>query len=191
MPGIDDTAVVVPATGHFFLHPTSGTIPWTKAQIATWMASATVPSGWIDLGHTDLDSPMSFDQDGGDTSVKGSFQNPSLRQVATGTTVDKFTIPAEQILDNNVLTLYYGGGDATAADQFDVPDAPVPQERAFMAILVDGTVAVGMGVPKVSITRADNLSVDPEDFLKAPLLFTVLKATGLPRIRWVNDKIGT
>jgi hypothetical protein len=27
--------------------------------------------------------------------------------------VDSFTLNAEQVLDNDVLTLYYGGGDAS------------------------------------------------------------------------------
>jgi hypothetical protein len=189
MPGIDDTAVVVPATGHFFLN-TSGTDPWTWTQVDTFRSAGTIPGTWVDLGHTDLDTPMAWDQDGGDTEVKGSFQNPSLRQVLTSATVDKFTIPAEQILDNTILNLYYGGGDASVANQFDVPDSPAAIEKSFMGVLIDGAVAVGIGVPKVSIIRADNLSVDPQDFLKAPLLFTVLKASGKPRIRWVNDKIG-
>lgn len=187
---LDDNAVVVPATGHFFLHDTAGTDPWTKAQIATFASAGTMPGAWYEMGHTDLDNPMSWDQDGGDSTVKGSFQNPQLRQVLTGTVVDKFTIPAEQILDNKIMTLYYGGGDASAADQFDVPDVPTAQEKAFMGVLLDGAIQVGVGIPKVSIIRADNLSVDPQDFLKAPLLFTVLKFTGKPKIRWVNDKLG-
>lgn len=187
---LTDSAVVIPAVGHVFTHLTAGTDPWSLAQLNTFISAGTVPSGWLELGHTNLDSPVSFDQSGGDTEVKGTWQNPALRQAVTSAVVDSFTVPAEQVLDNDVLKLYYGGGDASVANQFDIPDVPTPQERACMVVILDGAVPLGWGFPKVAILRADNLSVDPTDFLKAPLLFTVLKFTGKTRMRWVNDALG-
>lgn len=187
---LTDGAVLVPAIGHVFTHNTAGTDPWSFTQLSTYQSAGTIPAGWAELGHIDIDSPVTFDQSGGDTEVKGTWENSALRQVVTSAVVDSFTVPAEQVLDNNVLTLYYGGGDASVANQFDIPDTPTPQQKACMVVMLDGVIPLGWGFPIVSILRADNLSVDPTDFLKAPLLFTVLKFTGKPKMRWIADALG-
>lgn len=186
---LDDSAVLVPGQGHIFLNAV-GTTRWTWAQVLAYATAGTIVATWDELGHTDLDDIMSFDQSGGDTAVKGSWQNPSLRQVITSAVVDSFTLGAEQILDNNVLTLYYGGGDISAPNEFGLPDAPAPQEKAALVVFLDGATPLGLAIPKVSILRADNLDLANDDFIKAPLQFTILKATGLRRAYLINDKLG-
>src|ERR1044072_5523005 len=103
---LDDATVLTPAVGHVFT-ATSGTDPWTTTQIDTYVSAGTIPSGWSELGHTDLDTPLTFAQDGGDTETKGSWQNPSLRSVITSAAVDSFTVNADQVLDTDVLSFYY------------------------------------------------------------------------------------
>lgn len=185
---IDDATVLTPAVGHVFT-ATSGTDPWTATQIDTFVSAGTVPSGWDELGHTDLDTPLTFAQDGGDSETKGSWQNPSLKTVITSAAVDSFTVNAEQVLDTAVLSYYYGGGDDSTPNEFALPDAPAAQEKAFMVVMVDGTTGYGMGGAKCSILRADAQNVASDDFLKLPLKFTILKASGKPRMTVVSSAL--
>ena len=186
-----DSAVLVPGVGRIFTKPYTTGDTWTSTELDTFAADGTTtPAGWNELGHTDLDSILTFAQDGGDTATKGSWQNPSLRTVITTAAVDSFTLNAEQVLDNDVLTLYYGGGDASVADRFAGPDAPAAIERSVMLVLFDGSTVAGFSVQRASILRADAPSFAADDFVKLPLKFTILKASGKPRFEWINTALG-
>src|SRR4051812_39403472 len=102
---LTDAAVLVPGVGHIFTTPYTSGATWTATELADYLDDGSVPTGvtWTELGHTDLDSILTFAQDGGDTTTKGSWQNPSLRTVITTAAVDSFTVNAEQVLDNDVL----------------------------------------------------------------------------------------
>lgn len=188
MPLTDD-AVLVPGVGRIFTKSTAGST-WTLTELNTFAGDGvTAPSGWIELGHTDLDSILVFNQDGGDSTVKGSWQNSTLREV-NSPVVDSFTLNAEQVLDNDILSLYYGGGVASVAGRFALPDAPVATVRAVMLVMLDGVTPLGFSVAKASITRADAISAAADDFLKLPLKFTILKMASHPRAEWINTALG-
>ena len=187
---LTDSAVLVPGVGHIFTMDFDTGDTWTATELATYASAGTVPTDWLELGHTDLDSILTFAQDGGDTTTKGSWQNPSLRTVITTAAVDSFTVNAEQVLDNDVLTLFYGGGSAAVADRFAGPDAPAAIERSVMLVMLDGTTPLGFSVQRASILRADAPSLAADDFIKLPLKFTILKASGKPRFEWINTALG-
>lgn len=187
---LTDGAVLVPGVGRIFTKTYSSGDTWTAAQLLTFVGDGTtVPSGWLELGHTDLDSVLTFAQDGGDSTTKGSWQNNTLREV-TAPVVDSFTLNAEQVLDNDILSLYYGGGVFSVADRFALPDAPVATLRSVIMVMLDGTTPLAFSVQKASIIRADAISVAADDFLKLPLRFTILKASGKPRAEWINAALG-
>lgn len=185
-----DAAVLVPGVGNIFTKTYTSGATWTATELGTYASAGTIPATWNELGHTDLDSILTFAQDGGDTETKASWQNSALRTVITTPAVDSFTLNAEQVLDNDVLTLYYGGGDASVTDRFALPDTPAAIERSVMIVMQDGTVALGFSVQRASILRADAIGMDATDFMKLPLKFTVLQASGKPRAEWINASIG-
>jgi hypothetical protein len=187
---LTDSAVLVPGVGHIFTKPFATGDTWTSAQLTTYQSAGTIPATWNELGHTDLDSILTFAQEGGDTNTKGSWQNSALRTVITTAVVDSFTLNAEQVLDNDILSLYYGGGDASVADRFALPDAPAAIERSVMIVMLDGTTPLGFSVQRASILRGDVISMADDDFMKLPLKFTVLKASGKPRAEWINAALG-
>lgn len=184
-----DGAVLIPGVGHIFTHPTTGNT-WTLANLTAYASAGTIPTGWGELGHSDLDSILTFAQDGGDSTVKGSWQNPSLRETVAPIT-ESFTIPAEQVLDDDILTLYYGGGDNTVTGRFAAPDSPAPVQRSAIVVMLDGTTPVGFSVACASIGRSDVISMAQDDFIKLPLKFTILKMAGKPRFEWINADLGT
>lgn len=186
---LDDALVLVPGKGAVFT-ATSGTDPWTTTQIDTFISSGevTIPVGWAHLGHTDVDSPLTPAQDGGDTTTLGSWQNDALKQTQAPVT-DSFTVPAEQVLDTDIMKLYYGGGTDTTPGEFSAPDSPAPQERAWMVLFIDGTTVLGWGGAKASILRGDAASISTDDFMKLPLTFTILKASGKPRFKFISSAL--
>lgn len=188
---LNDDAVLVPGVGHMFTNDTLGS-KWTLAQVNTYASAGTIPAGWDEFGHTDLDTILAFQSEGGDTSTKGSWQNPSLRTVITSASVDSIVVNAEQVLDDQILSFYHGGGDySTTTGEFGWPDAPAAQEKAFMLVMLDGADPLGLAVPKASLLRNDVPTFASDDFLKLPIKITILQQTGMKRAYWINDALGS
>lgn len=188
---LDDTAVLLPGTGAVFTGVVGTAVKWSVAEMGTYQSAGTVKSGWTHLGHTSLDDVLTFGQDGGDSEVKGSWQNSALREVITDQAIDFFTMKALQF-DNNTLSLYYGGGDATVADEFSIPDTATTQEKAVMLVMIDGTSGpVGLYAPKASIKRDDAMEFDASEFADIPLRFTPLKYLTNKKLYWISDRLGS
>lgn len=188
---LDDTAVVIPGTGYVFLNLTLGAAPpaaTPTALNALDLTSATLATGWDNIGHTAREDNVSYTREGGDTNTVGTWQVPSLR-----TTVDPVTrglsMNALQV-GNETFTLYFGGGDDSGTGVFDEPDTPVAQDRALFLVMVDGASRLGLYVPKASIIGSDAIEVDPEDFLQLSLGATFVKLGSNPISRWIHPALG-
>lgn len=188
---LDDAAVVFPTTAHFFTGTVGSATKPSLAAIEAFIDSGTAISGLTELGHTSLDEVVAFGSDGGDSEVHGSLQNKSLREVFTSEAVDYFTAKSLQLKDNEILKLYYGGGDDTQPDEFALPDSPQIQERAVLMIADAASGPVGLWVEKASVKRDDTISMPSDDFTQLPLRFTYLKVSGKPKAVWIADGLGT
>ena len=186
---LDDTAVFIPSIGHYLTGATTATQP-TQTQINTFISAGTLPTGLTELGHTDAEDIFAFGQDDGDSEVKPSWQNKSLREIVTAQAIDYFVAKAMQLLDNDVMSLYYGGGDATGTGMYKLPDSSTPQERSTLVVLSDGTNNAGFWVQRTSIRREDAIEFATDDFTKIPLRFTVLKKSGSPKAVWIHPDLG-
>lgn len=188
---LTDAAPMIAGHGYILTAASLTATQPTQVDIDAFVDDTTVlPAGFTCLGHTDLDNVVTFQQDAGDTTVKGSWQTASLREVITAEAIDSYTVSSLQIVDNDVLSLYHGGGDATVAGEFSLPDSPTPTERAAVLIFVDGTDALGFYTPKVSILRDDAIAVAADDFMKVPLRFTILQKTGAKKAKWIHADLG-
>ena len=174
-----DAAVYIPGTGYIYLAPAGTAVP----------ASLTAPAApWANLGHTSREDGLTITRDGGDSEVLGTWQNPSLRERRDPTTF-AITMVAHQV-DNDVLGLYFGGGDASVANTFGVTSTTGTSDRAMFVRIVDGANEVGMYLPKVSISSEDDVEIDPEGFLSFPLRATVLQESGQNLIDFIADNLG-
>lgn len=185
---ITDGATAVAATGYVLLGATTATEP-TQTQIDAYVTAKTPVTGLTDLGHTSSSDVIAFGQDGGDSTVLGSWQNPSLLEVVTDPPTDFFTIPALQI-DNTVLALYYGGGNATVTGKFAIPDTAIPTEQSCLVIFVSANGNAGLWTPRTSIRRDDAINVATDDFVSFPLRFTLLKKAGAAKQTWIRAGLG-
>lgn len=185
-----DSAVQIASVGSIWTGAVGTAVKPTLAQLTTFVTAGTVPTGWANLGHTNLNDILAPGQDGGDSEVKGSWQNRSLRTVITSAATDYFVVKSLQVKDNTVLSLYYGGGDASVANEFGVPDSPAATELATCIVMVDGTDPTAIYMPKASWLREDSMEFTTDDFTAAPLRITALKYNTLKRIYWINDALG-
>jgi hypothetical protein len=176
---ISDSAVILPGTGYLYIAPAETAVP----------ASLTSPAApWDNLGHTSRDDGLTITRDGGDSEVIGTWQNASLRERRDPTT---FAITAHlQQVDNNTLQLYFGDGDVTVDGVFGVTSATDTIEKALYVRIVDGNNAVGLYVPKVSISSDDDVEVDVEGFLSFPVRMTVLQVTGSNLMNFLAPNLG-
>jgi len=176
---LSDSSVYIPGTGFIYLAPSETVVP----------ASLTAPaSPWVNLGHTSRDDGLTITRDGGDTEVLGTWQNPSLRERKDPTTY-AVTMVAHQV-DNTVLSLYFGGGDASVANVFGVNATTGTTLQAMYVRVVDGANEFGIYMPKVSISSEDDMEIDPEGFLSFPLRATVLQKSGSNLIEFYADQLG-
>lgn len=187
---VNDDAVLLPGIGHILLGAVGAAKP-ALADLTAFAADTSVlPTGFTDLGHTDLDQILQFGKEGGDTQTKGSWQNAALREIVTTAAVDYLVIKSLQIIDNEVLALYHGGGDAATANEFAWPDNPTPQEHALCLIMLDGAVPLGLYAAKVSVRAESEMEFAADDFTKAPLRATFLKNGSSPRAVWIGADLG-
>jgi hypothetical protein len=182
-----DAATQVAAHGHVWLGTVGTATKPTTTQLATFSSAGTVPSGWTTMGHTDAEDVLAFGQDGGDTTTLKSWQSDALR-TTTESVTDYFVVKSLQVLDKTVLSLYYGGGDATTTNEFSLPTAPVATEKAVTVVILD-TVPVAFYCPKVSIIRDDAFEFATDSLTTVPLKFTML-TVGSTKGIWISTQLG-
>lgn len=169
------------ATGSF----TGGTTPTVAVTTGTEGGVVSGSTGWVHLGHTDLDEDLEGDEEGGKTEVRGTRQVPNLRTRDEPVT-DFFTANVVQ-WTTNTLSLYYGGGTVTAG-RFVAPKTSRAQELMVLVIFVDGTRNLGRLHRKCSVKRGGPVSTEAENFIRAPLRFTPLDPDidGTSHTEWIS-----
>lgn len=149
------------------------------------------PNGWSTVGHTARDDLPEFGFDGGDTEVRGTWQNENLREVVTKPISDFLTIFLQQ-WDMESLTLYYGQDAAKQSGVFGVKGGtPTPVERALFIVIVDGETKIGFYAPKASIKRDDSISLATDEFASLPIRATFLKYGSSNVFEWINEDLFT
>lgn len=176
---LDDSAVVIPGTGHVWIAPAGTAKPADLSNPG---------SPWAELGHTSIDDGMTITRDGGDSEVLGTWQNPSLRE-RRDPVVFALTLHLLQI-DNNTLDLYFGGGDVSVEGVFGVNLISQPAERAMFIKIVDGSNEFPFYIPKTSIASDDDVEADVEAFLAWPIRATILGVTGSNLMEFYGDQLG-
>lgn len=166
MPLVNKATLVVGA-GNFYRAPVGTSFP----------SDLRAPeAAWVNIGHTSLEDILSFDSEGGEPTVLGTLQAPSLRTTYSKRT-DSFSIVLQQF-DEDGLKLYYGSNAKVSVDGrlLEVPTNPVPTECAFMMVFLDGENEFAIYIPRCEVMRGDNLEIsDTESFASLPLAIRPLQ----------------
>ena len=160
---LENDAVLVIGTGHYYTAPVGTPYPTNLNAI---------PPLWVEIGHTSLESILSFASEGGDQTVLGTLQSPSLRSTRSPRS-ESFEILLQQ-WDEASLKLYYGSNAIQLPNGLLAAAAtPLPTTCAFLAVFEDGPVRFPVYAPKVEIYRAGDLEFsDTNSFTGLPLKIT-------------------
>lgn len=154
---------------------------------ATLANVAVVGGAWTNVGHTSRGDLPEFGFDGGDTEVKGTWQNESLREIVTDPIADYLTLMLHQF-DTESFELYYGKNASTTAGVFGVAGGtPAPIEKALLIVIVDGTHKVAFYSPKASVRRDDSISLAVDEFATLPVRATFLKYGAENKFDWISE----
>ena len=160
---------------------TGGTTPGvtvTKVPLAAGGA-------WKHIGHTSRDDLPEFGFDGGDTEVRGSWQNASLREIVTEQAADYCTMRLLQF-DADAMELYYGQNKSNTPGVFGVADGTsVPVEKALFMVIVDGNHRVGFYSPKSSFRRDDSIQLAVDEFAMFPVRATFMSSGSPIKYEWL------
>lgn len=150
---------------------------------------ATAPNGWTSIGHTSRNDLPEFGFDGGDTEVRGTWQNESLREVVTEPIADYLTLFLAEF-DTESFELYYGRNASKTPGVFGVSGGTqVPVETALFIIIVDGDTKIGFYAPKASVRRDDSVQLAVDEFATLPVRATFLKYGSANKFEWVSEKL--
>lgn len=129
-------------------------------------------SPWVHTGHTSIEDILAATTDGGESTTLGSIQAASLRQSTTAA-IRSFTVNHLQ-WDTETLKLYYGDNAIVQSDgSVDVPETPIPSEKAWLARLQDGNTYGGFYAKRASIIGDGDISISDSDSLaQIPVKYT-------------------
>lgn len=177
---INDKASIIPTTIHWYTAPVGTDAPDFEETICAAIPQQ-IPSAWEDLGHTSLESPFEQEFEGGESSTKGSVQNPSYKISYTDrTTAVKTKV---QQFDADRLKLYIGANEEKSGRWHYAQTKLVPVERALLCVFEDGDGAFGFHSHKGTIGPDAGLNVaNLEDIVEAALRFDALMMTGKPGV---------
>lgn len=176
---LDDNTLVIPGVGYIYT-----AVPGTTKPAA----GAAPAAPWVDNGHTSEDGlSINFE-------ISTTKRRTWRARAGVRVSVDEinFTLGWTGLqVDNDTLSLYFGGGDIATAEVFGVPKTPVPQEKALFIRLVDGAEEVDLYVAKAAIKAAGESTASPEDFTGFPLEAEVLDyASAAHLAEWLADHLG-
>ena len=151
--------------------------------------AGTLPAAWNNIGHTSRDDLPEFGYDGGDTEIRGTWQNESLREVETKPLADFITFKLHQF-DVDTFELYFGKNASTTSGVFGVAGGNTrPVEKALLVIIIDGDERVGFHASKASIKRDDSISMKTDEFTALPVKATFLKNNADLKYSWINKDL--
>lgn len=179
---LDDDSPMEAAVAHVFIAD-SNTTPPTPANINAMTLPTPLLTGWVNFGHTSLENDFAPFREGGDSTIRGSRQNPRLRETIAAIT-EGMNISSIQVLSETLL-YYYGGGTTPGAGIFEIPVSRVPIEKAVVVAYFDGTNVEAEYHARASIIGTGALVNGAEGFMSFPLRMTWLQGTETDQ--WIGE----
>lgn len=182
---LDDDSPMEAAVAHIFTAAVDTTPP-TPANINAMTLPTPTLAGWVNFGHTSLESDFAPFREGGESTVRGSRQNPRLRESISAIT-EGMNVSSIQVL-SETLRFYYGGGTTPVGGGiFEIPVTRTPIEEAVVIAYFDGTNVEAEYHAKASIIGTGALVNGAEGFLTFPLRMTWLQGTETDQ--WIGENL--
>lgn len=177
-----DNAVFLPGRGAVLIAEPLAGIPNLEA-IQGWIsagATGDVQSGdktYTPIGHTSLDELPTIDSDTEGGEVKGSWENPSLRQTST-TTTDSITVTPIQWTQEALQHRFGADGSVDGKlGTFTIPKIYKASEVSIMVVILDSQGPLVIQYNRAVSAPEGGIEPDPENFLGIPTKYTILNPT--------------
>lgn len=162
----DKNLTIVPGKGEYWLAAPGTAFPTDPDDPAA--------SGYEEVGHTSRDAPMQVSRDGGESTPKGSWQDPNMRtDVSPVTYKVAFSLLQH---DKKGLKLYHGANSLETARGIKPPKKPQPTEATLFMRIIDGGRAQYRHYDRTEILGADSEEFDVENLAGLPVAATILGA---------------
>lgn len=180
---VDDSPMEA-AVAHLFV-AAPNTAPPTPAEIAALVLPVPTLTGWVNFGHTSLENDFAPFREGGESTVRGSRQNPRLRESISAVT-EGMNVSSIQVLSETLRYFYGGGTTPVGGSIFEVPVTRAPIEKAVVIVYFDGGEVAAEYKAKASIIGTGAIVNGAEGFLSFPLRMTWLQGTEPDQ--WVGER---
>ena len=169
--GLDDNATLIVDRMDFYTAPEGTAVP-TKAEIAKMPGVA--PTGWTNIGHTDMDNPLKITPDGGEVTAKGTLQKHIHR---TSISDRKLTIELNLMqFDKATIKRFLGANTVEKNGLLYAKSKPQSERVALLGFAKDGEGAWMLHAASVDVSGNGDLDISSiEDLASIPLKFTCLE----------------
>lgn len=164
---IQESKLVLPGEGHIFISP-PGTAMFALDKFR--FGDDTKHAGWTWIGDVNKESPISFTEEGGEQTVKGTWDRENARAKTTPSTM-KGEIDVVGIRKALFKELF-NAVDGTGQKSLKFNKA-VPLERQLIVVALDGSLITAMRFSKVSLL-ASLPEFKGDDYLSYKIKYTVL-----------------
>lgn len=174
-----DDAVFLPGRGAVLIADPMAGMP-TMEAVQTWIESGATgdiqagSASYTPIGHTSVDELPKIDSETEGGEVKGSWENPALRQTAT-TTTDSITVTPIQWTEETLKHRF--GADGTVdgeAGVFTIPKIYKASEVSIMVVILDTQGPLIIQYNRAVSAPEGGIEPDTENFLGIPTKYTIL-----------------
>ena len=179
MATLADVNPVIPGDGWVYVAEPGTTAP-TADQIEAmdlFDPSGTLPE-WTWIGDTSWETPIEFEEDGGDAESKRTWPRRNLRMVREAKTVT-MTIASVNISTEMMQLAFPNGSHDAASGTYWAPQDDVSVERAVLVVWQDAGKRGAFIFPKVDLAGSFP-TFDHEEFMEIPLAGAVLDDPDAP-----------
>lgn len=181
-----DNAVFLPGRGAVLIAEPLAGVPTLEAVDAWVKRGATddIVAGdksYTPIGHTSIDELPKIDSDTEGGEVKGSWENPSLRQTATKST-DSITVTLIQWTEEALKHRFGADGEVDGeAGTFTIPSIYKASEVSILIVILDSAGTLVLQFNRASSAPEGGIEPDVENFLGIPTKYTILNPSNAPR----------
>lgn len=155
--------LIIPGDGKFFCAPPSTPMP--AAGPAAFTLNGPIPDGWDQLAETSYENTMSFNKDGGDKTVKRTWEHRNVRVQYADQTIS-ITANAVEISRRTLQRIQSAWQGSKGG--MVIPAAVTATEMSVFVLACDGADSTGWYSPNWSLGPGDGTEIDTENFLEMP-----------------------
>ena len=175
--------LVIPGDGWVYVAPVDATPPTADAiQDMDLVDPVTAAPEWAWIGDTSYETPIEFEQEGGDATAKRTWARRNVRVIRDART-NSMTIASVNLSADLMALAFPGGQDDPTNGIYRVFNDGQTSQRAVLIVWQDGNRRGGLYFANVDLAGSFP-TFDHEEFMEVPLAGTILSSEATPGFEW-------